>query len=125
MVVEKRRSERTPMVVRVDYSTVDAFFSEFTANINEGGMFVESEAPPPVGTSVLLAFRLPGSAQPIQVEGRVVWTHRERSTDSPGMGIEFENLDDASRARINALVRELRADLPRNAKASAQTPRRS
>ncbi|HKE11487.1 MAG TPA: PilZ domain-containing protein, partial [Myxococcota bacterium] len=53
---EKRRSERTPLVVRVDYTTVDAFFSEFTANINEGGLFIETETPPPSGTAVLLNF---------------------------------------------------------------------
>ncbi len=29
----------------------------------------------------------------------------------PGMGIEFENLDDQARQYINELVRKLRADL--------------
>jgi len=114
--IEKRRTERTPLVVRVDYSTVEALFSEFTTNINEGGLFIETERPAPVGTVVSLQFRLPGSEDPIQVGGRVVWTSAERPDEGPGMGIEFEGLDQEARARINAVVRGLRAptrSLPR------------
>ncbi len=107
---EKRRSERTPLVVRVDYTTVDAFFSEFTANINEGGLFIETENPPPSGTAVLLNFKLPGEEEPIRVHGRVVWTSALGGAESPGMGIEFENLDRVARARIDQVVRNLRRD---------------
>jgi uncharacterized protein (TIGR02266 family) len=107
---EKRRSERTPLVVRVDYTTVDAFFSEFTANINEGGLFIETESPPPAGTAVLLNFKLPGEKEPIRVHGRVVWTRVQGGAESPGMGIEFENLDRAAHARIDQVVRNLRRD---------------
>ena len=105
---EKRRSERTPLVVRVDYTTVDAFFSEFTADINEGGLFIETETPPPSGTAVLLNFKLPGEEEPIRVHGRVVWSRAPEGRESAGMGIEFENLDHAARARIDQVVRNLR-----------------
>jgi len=107
---EKRRSERTPLVVRVDYTTVDAFFSEFTANINEGGLFIETETPPPSGTAVLLNFKLPGEEEPIRVRGRIVWCRTPEGRERPGMGIEFENLDQAARARIDQVVRNLRRD---------------
>jgi uncharacterized protein (TIGR02266 family) len=107
---EKRRSERTPLVLRVDYTTVDAFFSEFTANINEGGLFIETESPPPTGTAVLLNFKLPSEEEPIRVHGRVVWSRVPGGSESPGMGIEFENLDQAARARIDQVVRNLRRD---------------
>jgi uncharacterized protein (TIGR02266 family) len=105
---EKRRSERAPLVVRVDYTTVDAFFSEFTANINEGGLFIETENPPPAGTAVVLNFKLPGEEEPIRSNGRVVWTAGEGAAEGPGMGIEFEHLDAAARARIDEVVRNLR-----------------
>jgi uncharacterized protein (TIGR02266 family) len=110
---ERRRTHRAPFVVRVDYGTVDAFFSEFTADVNEGGLFIETEAPQPPGTAVVLQFRIPGSDRPIKVRGRVVWTSAERPSELPGMGIEFENLDVRARERINEVVRQLRAkDLP-------------
>lgn len=65
--VERRRWERTDLVVRVDYKTVDELFSEFARNINEGGLFVETENPPSLGASVALQFQIPGSDEPIQV----------------------------------------------------------
>lgn len=102
---EKRRSDRAPVVVRVDYSTVDAFFSDFTRNINEGGMFIETDEPCTVDELVTLQFQLPGGDEPVRVRGRVVWSD---TGEAPGMGIEFEGLDAATRARINQLVRRLR-----------------
>ncbi len=105
---ERRRSERVELVVRVDYKTVDELFSEFARNINEGGMFVETDAPADLGSPVELEFRIPGSEEPIQVLGRVVRATVGDQGDPPGMGIEFENLDAQSRELINELVRNLR-----------------
>ncbi len=107
---DRRRSDRAPFVVRVDYGTVDAFFSEFTADVNEGGLFIETDNPQPPGSAVVLQFRIPGSDQPIKVRGRVVWTSEQRPSESPGMGIEFENLDVRARARIDEAVRRLRSE---------------
>jgi len=108
---ERRRSERVDLVVRVDYKTVDELFSEFARNINEGGMFVETEAPSELGSSVAMQFRIPGSEEPIQVMGRVVRATVGDHEEPPGMGIEFENLDAQSRELINQLVRGLRVGL--------------
>jgi type IV pilus assembly protein PilZ len=104
----RRRSDRIELMVRVDYKTVDELFSEFARNINEGGMFVETETPPEPGAAVALQFRIPGSAEPIAVMGRVVRTSAGDRDEPPGMGIEFENLDAQSRALVNQLVRSLR-----------------
>ena len=70
---ERRKSDRTDLVVRVDYRTVDELFSEFARNINEGGLFVESEAPHPPGTAVDLQFALPGSEDPLQIRAHASW----------------------------------------------------
>ena len=95
-------------MVRVDYKTVDELFSEFARNINEGGMFVETDTPPEPGCPVALQFRIPGSAEPIAVMGRVVRISAGDREEPPGMGIEFEHLDAQSRELINQLVRSLR-----------------
>jgi uncharacterized protein (TIGR02266 family) len=105
---ERRRAERVELMVRVDYKTVDELFSEFARNINEGGMFVETDTPPEPGSAVALQFRIPGSEEPIAVMGRVVRTSEGNREEPPGMGIEFENLDAQSRELINQLVRSLR-----------------
>ena len=106
--IERRRWERADLLVQVDYKTVDELFSEFARNINEGGLFVETEEPPEVGSSVALQFKIPGSDEPIQVMGRVVRISEGTPAEPPGMGIEFENLDAQSREVINELVRGLR-----------------
>ncbi len=106
---ERRRSERTDLVVRVDYQTVDDLFSEFARNINEGGIFVETDAPPEVGSSVDLQFKLPGKEDPFRLKGTVVRVSDGEEGETPGMGIEFEDLGPDDRQCINDLVRQLRA----------------
>lgn len=113
MGFERRKSERTQLVVRVDYQTVDDLFSEFARNINEGGLFVETDHPPAPGTAVSLQFKIPGSDEPIQVQGRVAHTTSDTGDQPLGMGIEFDDLDAQARERINELVRELRAGASR------------
>jgi uncharacterized protein (TIGR02266 family) len=107
--VERRRSPRAPLTVRISYSTVDALFSEFTRNINEGGLFIETESPPPADTRVVLNFQLPGSEEPIRARGRVAWVQGASDEGPAGMGVEFEQLSPDARRYIDSLVRRLRS----------------
>jgi type IV pilus assembly protein PilZ len=102
-VVERRRAPRAPVTVRVHYGTIDAMFSEFTRNVNEGGLFVQTTEPLEMDEVVVLQFTLPGAETPVQARGRVV-----RIEEGVGMGIEFEKLDGSSREAIDVLVRDLR-----------------
>jgi type IV pilus assembly protein PilZ len=109
--IERRSSPRADFVVRVNYQTVDSLFSEFARNINDGGIFVETEAPQPIGTSIELEFKLPGEEEPIEVVGNVVRsidTDQVGPDDVAGMGIEFENLDSNVRDQINVIIQKLR-----------------
>jgi uncharacterized protein (TIGR02266 family) len=105
---ERRRSQRADLLVRVDYATVDELFSEFTRDVNAGGLFIETEKPRPAGTVVSMHFNLPGSDEPIQTQGRVVRISPGGGDGPPGMGIEFDHLSKEARARIDALIRTLR-----------------
>jgi type IV pilus assembly protein PilZ len=107
--MDRRKNRRAGLVVRVDYYTVDELFSEFAHNINEGGLFVETDSPREPGTTVDLQFQLPGDDDPVRVKGTVVHVSQGEGGDPPGMGIEFEDLDAPTRQRINGLVRNLRA----------------
>jgi uncharacterized protein (TIGR02266 family) len=106
--VERRRSERATVVVRIEYATVDALFSDFTRNINEGGIFVETDELIPLDEKVELKLRLPGSSELVHATGRVVRAEATTPTSVGGIAIEFEALDAAARERINAAVRRLR-----------------
>jgi type IV pilus assembly protein PilZ len=99
---DRRKSERVDLLVRVTYQSVDELFSEFARNINEGGVFIETDSPMDVGSTVGLQFKLPGSDELVEVEGLVVRTSRgDDGDEAPGMGIEFGDLNSSSRQRIN------------------------
>jgi uncharacterized protein (TIGR02266 family) len=107
---ERRQHERENLKIPVDYSAVDAFFSEFTTNINEGGMFIETETPAPLDSAVQLQFRLPNLDRPVKVSGRVAWISDGKGESPAGMGIAFEELAPEVRRTINDLVRQLRSE---------------
>jgi len=106
---DRRRSERAGLIVRVDYSTVDELFSEFTRDINEGGLFIETEKPRPAGTEVALHFNLPGSDRTVKTIGTVVRVNDGSDGSTPGMGIEFEELPPDARRHINQIIQALRS----------------
>jgi uncharacterized protein (TIGR02266 family) len=109
---ERRRSNRAEMVVRIDYATVDELFSEFTRDINEGGLFIETEKPKPVGTEVTMQFNLPGTDQRFTTIGRIVRISQGAEGALPGVGIEFDELTSDDRTKIDSLIRALRTGDP-------------
>ncbi len=120
--IERRATPRADFVVRVNYQTVDSLFSEFARNINEGGIFVETETPQHIGTNVELEFKLPRADQPIEVVGNVVRSVSADQVDSDdvaGMAIEFENLGSDARRQINEIVQKLRSESATEPDASA------
>jgi len=97
-------------VVKIEYATVDALFSDFTRNINEGGIFVETDERIPLDEKVELKLRLPGSRELVHATGRVVRVEPTSATAAGGIAIEFEQLDANAREMINAAVRRLRSE---------------
>ena len=107
---DRRRARRSGVTVRIDYATVDELFSEFTRDINEGGLFIETEKPHQPGTEVSMQFHLPGSQEVLCTLGRVVRvTHGEVGMPA-GMGIEFDELTPDDRVNIDRIVRALRSN---------------
>ena len=101
---ERRRTQRTELIVRVEYATIDEIFSEFTRDINEGGLFIETDNPRPIGTEVSMHFNLPGSADSIRTVDTVVRVAAADAGGTPGMGIEFDDLGPEASSRIDSLV---------------------
>ena len=113
---DRRRGGRAGVTVRIDYATIDEMFSEFTRDINEGGLFIETEKPHQPGTEVSMQFHLPGSKEVLQTIGRVVRVS-SGSVTAPagmgmgmGMGIEFDELTPDDLAKIDLIVRSLRTE---------------
>jgi len=105
---DRRRSGREAFVVRVTYSTIDELFSEFTRDINQGGLFIETDRPQLAGTEVSMSFALPGSVDLVETTGRVVRVSDGTGQEPAGMGIEFDPLNRATSFGINQLIRSMR-----------------
>ena len=106
---ERRRFKRAELVVRIEYSTIDDLFSELTRDINEGGVFIETDDPQRIGTTVDLQFHLPGSTDPVKAAGVVVRISNGSDGEPIGMAVEFDSLPSATRERINDLIRSMRS----------------
>lgn len=112
---DKRRQARVPIFIKVDYKADilrdDAPYSDYSADINSGGLFLKSRNPLTPGTILNLQFSLPEDSRVIKVNGRVVWITREFEKEvggksEPGMGIEFQDVDPETRALIDSLVKK-------------------
>jgi len=107
---DRRDTNRATVTVRIDYATVDEMFSEFTRDINEGGLFIETEKPHRAGTEVSMQFHLPGSQEVLHTLGRVVRVSTGDVGMPAGMGIEFDELTSDDRLKIDRIVRALRPE---------------
>ena len=109
-----RRANRLQHELLVAYRSMDGFITDWAVNISRGGMFINTRNPLAVGTTVRLIISLPDTAFPFDLTGRVtrVAEFNNPANQVPGMGIEFVNVDDEKRGRIERFVERLRKELP-------------
>ena len=109
-----RQAERLQHELLVAYKTVDGFITDWAVNISRGGIFINTRHPLNVGTTVKLIISLPDAPFPFDLVGRVTRVNEVNnpSNQVPGMGLEFLDVDDDKRARIERFVQRLRAELP-------------
>jgi uncharacterized protein (TIGR02266 family) len=100
-VAEPRREHaRGALEIAVTLESEHNFWAGITDNISEGGVFVATNAPPPIGTRVELILTLPSHPEPFALQGVVRWTRERSTTDLPiGCGIQWQDLPrDAAQA---------------------------
>jgi uncharacterized protein (TIGR02266 family) len=75
-------------------NTDHQFYTGFSENIEEGGIFVATFEPEPVGEAVIVNFKLPGG-RPVTARGVVQWVrdYNPKTPEvAPGMGLKFTDL---------------------------------
>lgn len=109
-----RRADRLQHELLVAYRTVDGFITDWAVNISRGGIFINSRDPQPVGSTVRLIISLPDTPFPFDLTGKVVRVNEfdNPSNQVPGMAIEFLDVDEEKRVRIERFVERLRKELP-------------
>jgi type IV pilus assembly protein PilZ len=114
-----RRADRLEHELPVAYRTVDGFITDWATNLSRGGMFINARNPLPVGTTVRIILQLPGAPVPFELRGRVtrVQEFDNPTNQVPGMGVEFVDVTDELKDRIERFVEQLRRELPEAGKA--------
>jgi len=80
---ERRKADRKPFSLSVQYATKHEILTDFPRDISSGGMFLETSAPLNVGQEITLTFTSPKRKKPIKATAKVVWT------GPGGVGVKF------------------------------------
>ena len=102
---EKRKSPRIPLKVQVKYKTPNAFLADYALNISKGGIFIETDKPLPLGSSVDFQLLFPDALKPVKGTGEVV--RIAAGNDEPsGMGIRFKDLSPEGMAIVEKIFKD-------------------
>ncbi len=96
---DRRSSARVTLGIPVSYRAGQTIAGALTLNVGKGGIGVRTMSPLGAGTAVQVKFRLPAGVSDIDAPGRVAWSNRQ-----VGFGVQFEQLDAAAQAAIEAFV---------------------
>ncbi len=97
-----------PLEADVTFDSEHNFYTGFSENIGDGGLFLQSWATHRVGDRVHLRVTLPDDDEPLDLRGEVRWLRAyDRTSDTaPGVGIAFVDLDARAKSRIEAFVQQ-------------------
>ncbi len=84
-----RRFRRQGLRILVDYQSENGLQCDYATSISAGGLFVETECPLPLESSVKFRFRLPEGEVLHEIEGRVCWRNDQGGDGAPGFGVAF------------------------------------
>ena len=102
---ERRIFRRKDFEVAVDLFNANTFFTGFTENVSEGGLFVATSAPMELGAELEIRLRLMGR-EPRTYPVVVRWIRPDAAAGGlpAGMGVQFLDLSEEERDRLQDFV---------------------
>lgn len=98
-----RQHSRT--TINQEFNTIEEFIAEYVTNISQGGVFIRSKNPLPVGTRVTLKFSvIVDDFETVEGEGEVVRV--DNSPGNQGMGVAFTRLTAESKKLIDEITQQ-------------------
>jgi uncharacterized protein (TIGR02266 family) len=95
---DRRKHEREPFFMVVDYSTEDRFYKDYIQDISAGGVFIQTRMPFRAGQDVSLSFPLADYQKYIKITGEIV-----RVTPQ-GIGVKFKMVNQDQEAMLKSLL---------------------
>jgi uncharacterized protein (TIGR02266 family) len=104
---QHRTFPRVSVKLEVRFRTASEFVQEHAVNLARGGIFIQSEDPPPSDAAVEVEIYLPDGGAPVTSNGIVV--HRQLAAPGKvvGVGVQFVDASDAFRERIDRYMDSL------------------
>jgi uncharacterized protein (TIGR02266 family) len=102
---ERRDHERVRLEAEITGFSETNFFTGFTEDISEGGLFISTHCPPVVGCRIEIAVKL-AEGEPMVLAGEVAW-HRGQGTDLDGCGVRFVDLTDQQVENLKSLLQSI------------------
>src|SRR3954471_10820053 len=101
----KQDRKAVGLLVKLQHANVDTFAEEYATNLSPGGMFIRSRQPQPIGTRVKFEVQIAGGVRVMRGSAVVKWVRQPGdASGAPGMGIQFDELDPATRALVDRMV---------------------
>lgn len=103
---ESREDTRLGLRVRVDLRSSNTFFTGFSENISEGGLFIATEAPFHIGEELDVEVSLMGDGVPLKQRVVVRWVRPPEAAGGlpAGMGVQFLGLGAGERTMLQEFV---------------------
>ena len=104
---DRRVHTRVTVDLEVDYKSADNFLFAYITDISAMGIFIRTNEPLAVGTTLRLRFNV-DEDDPLVLDGEVTWINPFRPNGenlNPGMGVRFTELTRERREQVVALVR--------------------
>lgn len=106
----RRAAARVPIELKVEYEKKNSFFSDYTKNISQGGIFIVTNEPMPIGTHFVFNLHVTDLKEPLNIKGTVRFVAKPGGQREPGMGIEFDYADDKEKTYVHSVVKQLMED---------------
>jgi len=103
----RRTMPRIALNVDIGLQSENNFYTGFSEDISEGGIFITTYDFKPIGTKINLSFTLPNGFM-IMGSGTVRWLREFNPMTPnmpPGMGIQFDELNPDDRAQIDEFIK--------------------
>jgi uncharacterized protein (TIGR02266 family) len=103
----RRDSLRVPTSMDVTFEDAQGFERAYLRNISEGGVYLETKSPLPMGTRFDLASTIADSGEAVKLRVEVVWVNSNPSPSSglkPGVGVAWLDLPADEKALIKSIV---------------------
>ena len=95
---ERRRHERSRLIIDVFYNGADLTGVASTKDISAGGLYMNTQADIPEGSVLML--RLPLAGRDVICNGEVVYSNPGR-----GVGVTFQGLSEEDRAHLGRALK--------------------